>query len=177
MLYTEKMLQKEIDRRLYEESERFHNARRFDNIEQELYKLQTAVDKAHARLDALTEKEKDENRYIADDGEEFDNREDCVRYEESRNLRDVKMLTEEKEKTDDPGIAWYVYLPNAQAYGAFRNWYEDEGIPAPERYELGCWLYSEDENGWVTFVDAEEKLSKRLIELDEIRTMLMGDAK
>lgn len=70
MLYTEKMLQKEIDRRLHEESERFHNARQFENIEQELCKLQIAVDEANARLDALTEKEKDENAYVIKRGDD-----------------------------------------------------------------------------------------------------------
>lgn len=116
-------------------------------------------------------------RYIADDGEEFDNREDCVRYEESRNLRDVKMLNREKQPTDDPFIAWYVYLSNAQAYGAFRNRCDDGGAPAPDHYELGCWAFDDVECEWCTFSAMEDKLSKRLSELEQLRGMLTEETK
>lgn len=64
MLYTEKMLQKEIDRRLYDESERYHNSRRFDQIEHEMYELRVAVEKAHARIDAIIENKQDAERFV-----------------------------------------------------------------------------------------------------------------
>lgn len=56
LFYTKKEMQSEIDRRLYEESERFHNSRKFDQIEHELYELRVAVEKAHARIDAMQAK-------------------------------------------------------------------------------------------------------------------------
>jgi len=71
---------------------------------------------------------------------------------------------------------WYVFLPNAQAYGAFRNRCEDEGAPAPERYELGCWMFDDVDCEWSTFVEMEEKLSKRLIELEQLRGILTGES-
>lgn len=58
LFYTEKEMQNEIDRRLYEESERFHNSRKFEQIEHELYKLRIAVEKANARIDAIEEKQR-----------------------------------------------------------------------------------------------------------------------
>lgn len=61
LFYTEKEMQKEIDRRLYEESERFHNSRRFDQIEHDFYELRVAVEKAHARIESIEEKIKKED--------------------------------------------------------------------------------------------------------------------
>lgn len=58
LFYTEKEMQKEIERRLYEEADRFHNSRKFEQIEHELYELRIAVEKAHARIDAIEEKQK-----------------------------------------------------------------------------------------------------------------------
>ena len=53
LFYTEKEMQKEIDRRLYEESERFQNSRRICQIEHEAYELRSTVEKLRDRIDKI----------------------------------------------------------------------------------------------------------------------------
>lgn len=55
LFYTKKEMQEQVQQRLYEESERFNNARKFEQIEHELYELRVAVEKAHARIDEAEE--------------------------------------------------------------------------------------------------------------------------
>ena len=66
LFYTEKEMQKEIERRLYEEAERFNNTRRFDQIEHEVCELRCTVDKLHDRFDKIEA----QNRNWKDNGNE-----------------------------------------------------------------------------------------------------------
>lgn len=53
LFYTKKEMQEQVQQRLYEESEKFNNARKFEQIEHELYELRISIEKAHEMISEI----------------------------------------------------------------------------------------------------------------------------
>ena len=113
------------------------------------------------------------NIYIADDGEEFENEEDCLEYEEQlRCIDGVDMFTYTFEKCNQGGIeafehATYMFIcdpDKAEKYFGYVQY--AGGYDTPTGFVSGdCLRYDETTDSWINMRDEIKKMQDNLINL------------
>lgn len=129
---------------------------------------------------------KEVTRFIAEDGEEFDTKEDCIEYENEQLLKDyqdqILILGRDKKQIEDfynydSGSFYYLYFKSEKAYLVFKQKFEDAVMPWNDNaYDfvveledsIGVlWYWGEDDT-WHTIELDKKKLMIKEIELNNI---------
>lgn len=114
--------------------------------------------------------------YVAKDGKKFDDRWECIEYEQRKQFEEYKdefvFFDYRKEKlTFKNGIAeeiCYIIVKTEQAAKVIGEWFNSEGYlnPFDGVYEgcVGIWVYGEE-------IDKGEKWYKLELEIEKLKTL------
>jgi len=117
--------------------------------------------------------------YIADDGTEFDDEDDCFAYEQERNLDNGKHtffdngLKRIKEFKDCEDV-YYVYIENEKDVEETRDFLSNYvGVYSDNISHEGLWMYDTLVDNFVDIDDKMARLENELIELQHKKTTIL----
>lgn len=114
------------------------------------------------------------NIYIADDGEEFENEEDCIAYEEQmKSIDGVELFTYTFENCTGQGgaeafdHAIYIYIRDPDRAEKYFTYVQNQtGYEMPTNYVPGdCLRYDENSDAWINMRDEIQEKQDNLIKL------------
>lgn len=86
--------------------------------------------------------------YIADDGKEFDDEDDCIGYEMSLIATQLNMYTHKSVRTNSVTNCWYAKLNTEEEVSSFINLCKFDGISHKGIEKVGLYMYTEGGYGY-----------------------------
>lgn len=107
--------------------------------------------------------------YIANDGTEFNNREDCQAHEyyTVKINTKAKMFNQYGAVAESASDTIYVILPDAEAFDDFQWLCRQEGVYYPD--DIGEWHWNEKETKFVPLKDYKDELKYELSVIEQVR--------